>query len=161
MKLIKITEEKTKLVLSSAEAEKYISKNGRKESVFSLTKLLSKLEKGIAADIFSGCIRVGIRFPEDGGCEITVKKDPLFPHYSMRTFVFDKDGIELARSALGTSDYQKYSSLYLHEKSGSYIWEIVSSCDSPLPSRLADFGRECTLSLRKDFLSSLCKRLEL
>ncbi len=160
MELIKITDEKAKLVLSQTEAEKFISQNDRKESIFSLTKLLSRLEKGPVSDIFSGCVRVKIKFPSDGGCEITVKKDPVFTQYRIRTFIFDKIGIEKARLALRGSDFRKYSSLYLHEKSGNYIWEILSPNTSPISSRLADFGRECTLSSRRDFLSSLCRRVD-
>ena len=54
----KITDEKTKLVLSSSETEKYISQKNKKETLISLAKLLAKLESCELADVFSDCLKV-------------------------------------------------------------------------------------------------------
>lgn len=159
MELIKITDEKAKLILSSSEAEKYIPSDDKNKNVLSLAKLLSSFEGCELGDIFSGCFKIKIKYFFDGGCEITVKKDPLFPRYKIRTFILDKKGFEKARHALDMTDCRKYSSVYLYEKTDTYIWEILSKSSCPLSARLSDFGRECTLKSRRDFLSCLCRRI--
>ena len=159
MELIKITEGKAKLILSFEETEKYIYKDGEKRSVLSAARLLSRLAS-LEEDVFSGCVKVKMKFTSSGGCEITVVKDPLFPKYKIRTFVFTKDGFEKVCRALNKTDFRKCSSAY-RKKDDLYILEILTSDSSPLPSRLSDFGRECVLMSRRDFLSAVCTRVAL
>lgn len=159
MELIKITDEKSKLILSSSEAEKYISAKDKNKNILSLARLLSRFEGCELTDVFSGCVKIRIKYSLDGGCEITLKKESVFPCYKIRTFVFDKKGFEKVCRALDMTDCRKYSSVYFYEKNNTYIWEILAKDSSPIPSRLSDFGRECHLSTRRDFLSCLCKRI--
>lgn len=155
MELIKLSENITRLVLNHDELEVYGVGRDKRKNVKAVEKIFRYLKESSGIDLVSASVSVSIRLSAAGECEITLKKSSY--RLEIRTFVFSENGLERLFFALKNSDFKKNSSIYKYKD--VYILEHLSSKDSPFPSRFSDFGREITLSSRRDFLSGVCTRV--
>jgi hypothetical protein len=158
VELIKLSDSKTKLILSPDELELYGVREKSRKNLSALQKIFKELKKSSGIDLFSDSISVKLRFFENGECEITVDCAELSDALCVRTFLLDKKTLDRLLSVLKNADFSKASALYEY-KNGIYIWEILDRKSSPLPCRIADFARECFLLDRRNFLTVLCRRI--
>jgi len=154
VELIKISDRKTKIILTPDELELYGICRDKRKNISAVEKIFAYLKNSSGIDLFSS-VSVKIKLCNTGEGEITLEK--IKSEFEMRTFIFDEAQLEKLFSALKNCDYRKNSSLYKYKD--AYILEIFSPKSSPFPSRISDFGREVTLSSRRDFLSGVCTRV--
>ena len=155
MELIKLSDNKTKIILDSDELALYGVCRDRRKNLKAVEKIFSYLKNSSGIDLFSPSVSVKIKLCTEGECEIILEK--IEREFEMRTFVFDKAELEKLFSALKNCDFRKNSALYKYKE--VYILELFSPKNSPLPCRIADFGREISLLSRRDFLSGICTRV--
>lgn len=157
MELIKICDEKSKIIISNSELKHYGICKEKSDNIESIYKVFSVFKKSFGVDFLANSISVKTNFYENGDCELTVRKISSDNEFQIKTFVFEKIGLNKAILALKNSNATKNSSLYKYNN--IYIWEIFCKKSSVIPCRLADFGKEINLSSRRDFLSLLCERI--
>lgn len=160
MELLKLEPGKAKLMLTKNDIEHYGISKKPEQNIQAVFSVFNDLKNFSGIDLLKKSISLRFVFNQDGECEIIVKTLENSKGYGIRTFLFDKEGLKKATCSLKGQESRKNSSLYFHKKSNVYIWEILCSDSSPIPSRLADFGKESFLSSRRDFLTIFCQRID-
>ena len=155
MELIKLSDHKTKIILDPDELKLYGVCRDRQKNLEAVEKIFAYLKNSSGIDLISPSVSVKIKLCDAGECEITLEK--IVSEFEMKTFVFSERELDRFFDALKNADYRKNAALYKYKD--VYILELFSPKKSPLPCRIADFGREVSLSSRRDFLSGVCTRI--
>lgn len=156
MEILEREKDKIKINLSEDECRKFkvFEKINLPDEEFEET--LFEIFQTLDTPLPKGNLTVRFLPTLTGGATISVEKSHTYVVY---TYLFSEEKLKKTLTALKNTDFAKKSALYkLHNN--NYIWEILTSDNDPLPSRLEDFGKKVELKNRKAYLSATALRVD-